>query len=470
MKDKFNPLNLSEFHSVMIAGTHSGVGKTTWSLALMALGIQKGLVVQPFKAGPDYIDTGFHHQICQPRKSRNLDLFLLSKDEIVKTFYRNNAGSQLAIVEGMMGLFDGRSPSDLSQACAGIAKVLKLPVILVIDGSNLATGAAAMVLGFQKFDQKINLAGVVINRVNHEKHFQWLKECIEAYTGVPCLGYLPDQKTLTIPERHLGLVTANEGKEYIQNFFKITDWLNKHFDWETFLKISEYQISSSSDSFEATNVSKTTRCRIAIAYDAAFSFYYEDNFDLLRQNGAELTFFSPLMDKTLPENTDLLYLGGGFPELYAGELSKNFEMIQAIDDFYEHGGLIYGECGGLIYLTEIFCDSQGKEYPFVGLIPGKVTMTNKLQHFGYHEVLTLADSFLFPAGMTLRSHEFHYSTWSHPQVVPHIYKVAEHMDGFFNNCLLASYQHLHFGSDPILVRYLIENCEKVKHRRQVVAI
>src|SRR3989338_4295407 len=464
-------VNDKSFYQAMIAGTHSGVGKTTWALALMALAKRKGLGVQPFKAGPDYIDPSFHHQICHPRKSRNLDLFLLSEEEVKKSFKRNSADADIAITEGVMGLFDGKDPNTEQGSSAQLAKLLKLPVFLVVDGSGLATSAAAIVLGFQKFDPALALAGVFVNGVNSEGHFAWLKKSIEERTKIPCLGYLPRDSSFEIPERHLGLVTAIETREGLEKIQKAADLLETRFDWNRFLVLSKREHDSMYElnKVQSQEMPQTPASfRIGVAYDKAFSFYYEDNFDLLKNAGAELIFFSPLEDDRLPKGIDLLYFGGGFPEIYAAKLSENQRMIEAVRAFYHSGGFIYAECGGFIYLPETFIDPAGNSYPLVGLIPGMIRMTNQLQHFGYHELETLADTFLFPRGKLLRSHEFHYSTWDYSGTFQAAYRIGDRPEGFVADRLLASYQHLHFGTDPELVKTLTAHFEKLKRREGMI--
>ena len=226
------------FHAGLIAGTHSGAGKTTWSLALMALAREKGLTVQPFKVGPDYIDPGFHHQVCLPRKSRNLDLYFLSEEGVKESFRKNSQSAGLAVVEGVMGLFDGKGVSGGEGSSAHIAKLLELPVFLVIDGSAMAASAAALVLGFQQFDPELKLSGIFINRVNHERHFALLKQAIEAKTGIPVLGYLPKEESLGIPERHLGLTTALESSGTLEKIKHAAELLHSRLDWDRFLTVS----------------------------------------------------------------------------------------------------------------------------------------------------------------------------------------------------------------------------------------
>ena len=464
------------FHAALIAGTHSSVGKTTWSLALMALARKKGLAVQPFKAGPDYIDPGFHHQVCFPRRSRNLDLFLLSKEKVKEIYSKHSFDTQLSIVEGVMGLYDGKGV-DHEASSAHLAKILGLPVLLVFDGSGMAGGsAAALVLGFQKFDPELNLAGVLVNRVR-QVHFNLIKQAVESSTGVACLGFLPHEDEFSIPERHLGLVTAGEAGDWKAKIGRAASFLEKGFNWEGFIQVSSvtspvdlgqrtfpFDENSSpppSSSPPRRGRGKGEGVKIGVAYDAAFSFYYEDNLDLLREK-AEVVFFSPLQDAVLPEGLSLLYLGGGFPEVYAPQLATNKSMIKSIRDFYASGGFIYGECGGLIYLAEAFCDSSGKEYPLLKLLPGRISMTDRLQNFGYQEIKTHTDTFVFSKNTALRSHEFHYSVWDQEGKSPAAYQLGDRLEGFASERIFVSYQHLHFGSGCGLLNRLFENLEQGK--------
>ena len=441
-----------KFHAAVLAGTHSSVGKTTWALGLMGFARRRGLEVQPFKVGPDYIDPGFHTRVCHPRKSRNLDRFFLSEDYLKESFAKNAAASQLALIEGVMGLYDGRSPVSEEGSSAEMAKILGLPVFLVLDGAGLARSAAAVVKGFQSFDPRLELAGVFLNRVGSEGHFRWLREPIEKETGIPVLGWLPEEGGVSIPERHLGLQTAAEEDFLDEKLVHLINLLEGRLDFDRFLKLSEIERPSS----QAPLGEFQKVCRIGVAHDRAFSFYYEDNFDLLQAAGAELVFFSALEDRSLPNDLDALYLGGGFPELYAPRLSENQTMKDSIRNFYREGGLIYAECGGLIYLTEAFLDSEEKVFPFLGLLPGKVRMTKRLQNFGYHEMEAAADTFLFRKGERLRSHEFHYSVWETPEArFPQPYRIKDRGEGFFDGQILASYQHLHFGQSQELSKNFV---------------
>lgn len=461
----------SSFRACMIAGTHSGAGKTTVMFALETLARRKGLTVQPFKGGPDYIDSGFH-DMASARKCRNLDLFLLSPETVRQTFARNSQDADLALVEGMMGLFDGKN-AEGEGSSAEIAKLLGIPVILVIDGSGLAGSAAAIVLGFQKLDPNIHLSGIIFNFVNQDGHFQYLKRAVESKTGVACLGFLPQEKEIGIPERHLGLTTAVESKSSAEKIAQAGALLEKHLDWEKFLtvtkRIQKHEVRNPkqirNSNFEKNNSNldhSDFKFYVGVARDEAFSFYYEDNFDLLREAGAELCFFSPLRDTQLPENLDLLYFGGGFPELYAERLAANQPMMESVRSFHHDGGWIYAECGGFIFLAEFFCDAQGHEYPFAGLVPGKIRMTEQLQNFGYKELETASETFLFDSGQKLRSHEFHYSVWDGEGKYTPVYRIGSRSEGFASERLIASYQHLHFGSDPEILARLSKNFSKRK--------
>lgn len=471
---------MSSFHACMIAGTHSGAGKTTVMFALEALARHKGLAVQPFKGGPDYIDPGFHDK-ATGRKCRNLDLFLLTPKTVKQSFLRNSQDADLVLIEGMMGLFDGKNAAGEGSS-AEIAKLLGIPVVLVVDGSGMAGSGAAVVLGFQKMDLEIKLSGVIFNRVNSEGHFRYLKNAVESKTDVPCLGFLPKDKTIGIPERHLGLTTAVESETVSEKISLAAALIEKHLDWEKFLEVTirnpKHEICHPRESgdqevlkdwihasvgmTQKTPRTNLIKFRIGVARDEAFSFYYEDNFDLLEGAGAGLCFFSPLEDQKLPRDLDLLYFGGGFPEIYAKRLAANQAMIESVRSFYQEDGWIYAECGGLIFLAQAFCDGEGQEHALAGLVPGKIQMTERLQQFGYKELETASETFLFPKGKKIRSHEFHHSVWDGEGQHAPVYKIGARSEGFAAERLIASYQHLHFGSDPEILGHLRKNLMKRK--------
>ena len=440
----------------LVGGTHSGVGKTTVSIALMAAFKNRGLSIQPFKVGPDYIDSAYHTSVTGI-PSINLDSWLLSESFIRDTFHRHMEMQDLAIVEGVMGLFDGFSGTEDAGSSAHIAKILGLPVILVIDAHALVRSAAAFVKGFASLDPKLQVAGVIFNRVASAQHFQWLKDAVQNLTDVKVLGYLPSDPALKIPERHLGLTSVYERGLPEGLLQRLAEAVEKFIDLDQILKLS------SSRAFdpvakEEIRFSYDRPIRIGIARDQAFCFYYQDNFDLLRASGAELVFFSPLEDPTLPEGLDGLYFGGGFPELFAEKLARAEILKEQIRSFVRDGKPIYAECGGLMFLTEELIDLEGKHYPMVGAVPGRVFMTEKLQACGYREVVVQSDSILAQKGEILRGHEFH---WSRAEGIPlekAAYQFRSQQIGYADHNLLASYVHLHFGTNPKWIIRWLSQC------------
>jgi len=447
-------------YAFVIAGTQTGAGKTTAALVLLGALHAKAMIVQPFKVGPDYLDPGYHNLFSGGRKSRNLDNYLLSEETIRGIFERNLARADVGIVEGMMGLFDGSD--DLGHGCtAEIAKILGLPVILILDAQGMSRSAGAHVMGFRQFDPGLNLKGVIFNQVCGDSHYESLKNSIPPGLGLEILGYIPFDKDIRIPEKHLGLASALE-HPLEHSFFDKLAHASRFIDLEKLLSLAAFDREIKIP--ERTKpVRKSDPVKIGIAYDEAFSFYYEDNFDLLLEAGAELVFFSPLYTDHLPRGLDALYIGGGFPENFASRLSRNLAMMEHISRFVREGHLIYAECGGFIYLSEKFRDASGECYPMVGLLPGDVEMTGHLQSFGYKQVETCADTFLFSKGQTLRSHEFHYSRWNCSRGdFESPYRISGKPEGFWRYPVLASYQHLHFGACPDLAKNFVRSVEAKK--------
>lgn len=469
---------------IVIAGTHSGCGKTTITLGIMAALKKKGLTVQPFKAGPDFIDGGLHRLITG-RPSINLDIWMCGEDYVRKCFCRYSSDADISIIEGVMGLYDGESST------ARLAEVLNLPVILVIDAYGMAESAGAIVKGFMEYvDQKL-IKGVIFNRVGSERHFIRLKNSVQ---NVEVFGYLPKDLKFEIPHRHLGLVVAEENPLTCEAIERLADLVLKHVD----MKIIEQQSSRATDfsaeerksrraedfqtselpSFctsELKNYCSTallSYCSnyspiVAIAYDKAFCFYYEDNLDLLREAGAEIVRFSPLYDETIPE-ADVLYIGGGYPELYALGLSKNISMIKAIQDWAHSGKPIYAECGGLMYLSRGIYNTNEDFFQMTGILPFETAMRKERFNLGYREVELKEDCILGKKGDRLKGHEFHYSeimeqqsSRAAEQQLKKIYSVRNSQGGFVNAMgyrfknTFASYIHIHLGSNPATARNFI---------------
>ena len=446
----------------VVAGTASGVGKTTVALAIIAALRSRHLTVQPFKCGPDFIDGG-HLALVANRAARNLDTWMLGGEANREIFSRAPEGCDVAVVEGMMGLFDGVTGSSEEGSTAEIAKLLDLPVVLVLDAGNSARSIAAVVRGFEMFDPGLRFAGVVLNRVAGDAHFRMLDSAIRQSSAVPVLGWLPMEADVAIPERHLGLHTAAEG---IGASLSTLTRLGNRLDLDQLLNATTH-----SQRFETARTHsvepKYEGIRVGIARDKAFSFYYEDNLDLLRENGTEIVEFSPLTDSALPENLHALYFGGGYPELHAAALSGNGRLLKDIREFAEANKPIYAECGGLMYLAERLTTLEGQSYAMVGILPVAVEMTKSLVHFGYADVEFADDCLLGKRGTLVRGHSFHCSRIVAQDPLRCAYRVhyslsgRKEEEGFTHRQVLGSYIHLHFRSNPSLVSYFLQQAGPV---------
>jgi cobyrinic acid a,c-diamide synthase len=449
----------------MVAGTASGVGKTTTALALMAALSERGLRVQPFKCGPDFLDTGHHSAICR-RPSRNLDTWMLSCDANRETFRNASRNADAAVVEGMMGLFDGVAGEGEAGSSGEIAKILDLPIVLVLDASKSARSIAAVVQGFTIFDPDLRFAGIVLNGVNSENHYRLLEGAIRSTSSIPLLGRIPKSEAIAIPERHLGLRTADEETATNDRRAAFAETARRHLDIGALLPLKH----DSSGWLSRRNIGERVpvTVRYGVARDAAFSFYYEDNLDLLRRCGAEIVFFSPLSDSTLPENIDGLYLGGGYPELYSERLSANRPMLAGIRAFVASGRPVYAECGGMLYL------GRGVNgVSLTGVLSLEFEMTDRLVNFGYVEVTLTRDCLLGAERTVIRGHSFHYSRLVEPHPLSTVYQLRYSLsgrteqEGFSLGNVLASYVHLHFGSNPALARNLVARAAAAKQVTEV---
>ncbi|MEW6666144.1 MAG: cobyrinate a,c-diamide synthase [Thermodesulfobacteriota bacterium] len=449
--------------ALCIAGTHSGCGKTTVSLGIMAALARRGLKVQAYKVGPDFIDPG-HHRRITGRDSHNLDSWIMDRDRNREIFARYAEDADVAVVEGVMGLFDGFSGSDEAGSTSLMAKWLGIPVFLVIDARSMARSAAAIALGFTHFDAALSLKGIILNRVGSPGHGEMLRAAVASGPGLPPVtGCLPREEGLEIPSRHLGLVTDEEFGLKEGHIDRLTRWIEGNLDLDRLLSsLPGVEIEAPPPS-----LTKQPGTRIGIAMDEAFCFYYAENLRLLREAGAELLPFSPLHSPKLPDNIHGLILGGGYPEMHAKVLSENREMLASIRTFALGGKPVYAECGGFMYLMEKITDLEGKSYPMAGIFPMSARMEPRLYSLGYREIVTTKDSVLGPAGTRIRGHEFHYSRMEKADgSTPRIYTMtdregADHdAEGFLRESVLGSYVHLHWGSNPETARHFVEYCTK----------
>ena len=452
-----------------IAGTHSGVGKTSIATALMAALTRRGLRVQPFKIGPDFIDPGFHRR-ASGRASRNLDGWMLSRETNVEILARASEHAEIAIIEGVMGLFDGADALTQTGSTAEMAKWLGSPVLLVIDASAMAGSAGALVHGFEDFDPDVRLAGVLCNRVGGSGHASLLREAMMARCRAKPLGFLPQDARIALPERHLGLVMASESLSW-EHLAEMANWIEANVDIDQLLAVAREQSRALETTRpSASRVSAERRARIGIARDDAFCFYYQDNLDLLQECGGELVEFSPIADGALPADLDGLYLGGGYPEIHAAQLSDNVSMRDAIVRFAKAGGPIYAECGGFMYLSEAIVDSDGREYQMAGLFPTRVRMQKQLAAIAYVEVEALADALWLRGGQRLRGHEFHYSTIDEmPASISRCLRLRAggmtRDDGYAVGSVLGGYSHLHFRSSPDFASSFTDACLLYKEEK-----
>ncbi|GKS64768.1 cobyrinic acid a,c-diamide synthase [Nitrospira sp.] len=448
---------------LVMAGTYSGVGKTTATLSILAALRERGRTVQPFKAGPDFIDPS-HHRAATGRPSRNLDGWMLGNDVNRSIFARAAVDADISIIEGMMGLFDGSSPLNDLGSTAELAKQLEAPVILVVDGSAMARSAAAMVAGYARFDPTLRVAGVLFNRVGSDAHYQLLKTAVEQDTDVVAVGYLRHDSELAIGDRHLGLVMAmEEGSEHL--YRRLAKAALDTVDLDRIEALAQACKSLSAVVSQPVNACQRRTVRIGVAQDHAFCFYYPDNLDALEAAGGEILPFSPLHDDALPD-VEMLYLGGGYPELYGETLTRNIAMRAAIKRFAEGGGLIYAECGGLMYLTESIRDGDGQSHTMVGVFPAETVMRKTGLTLGYRNSENTRRCILGDVGVTVRGHEFHYSTLVARGPLHYACGLSDAegrskgQDGLMSGHVLALYTHLHFASQPTVAVSLIESAAR----------
>lgn len=452
---------------LVLAGTHSGVGKTTITTGILAYLTFLGYKIQPYKIGPDYIDPTYH-TYATGNSSRNLDTWLMPADTLKEFFIQSAQKADLAIIEGVMGLYDGHRDKSIKSSTAEIAKLLNAPVILIINCHSMAQSAAALVLGYQNFDPQVQIAGVILNKIGSEGHFALVKESIEEHTKIPVVGYISRDEELVLPERYMGLVPVTE-KERLKNKFKeLAIKVGSNLDIDKLLTIAR-----GAPPWKETvtwNHTVRNKIRIAIARDEAFHFYYQDSLDYLEKLGVEWVNFSPLRDSSLPPDIYGLIIGGGYPEMFLEKLANNVSLKQDILSKATQGLPIYGECGGFMYLCESIIDREHKEYPMLGLIPAQGKMEKRLVSMGYREFEAIKPSILAQTGDKIRGHEFHYSSLivKDTKSFPWAYQCTNRKgevkrDGYAYKNILGTYLHCHFAGNLKAADEFIKSCSNYKN-------
>jgi len=437
------------FGCLLISSPQGHSGKTIVAVGLCKLLTQRGLLIQPFKKGPDYIDPSWL-TIAAGRSCRNLDLFLVPKEKLIQTFEQACEKADLAIVEGAMGLYDGL---DAQGTTAEIARLLNIPVVLLVNTSRMTSSIAAMVMGYQHFQPETNIAGVLLNYVSGSRHESKLRNAVEKYCKIPVVGSIPRDANLYIAERHLGLIPSRESNDADQSVKRLGEKLKSYFDVEQILSISKrFRMPSPSPiPVKEKERKEGTQVKIGVIFDQVFNFYYPENFEGLRQWGADLVFINSLQDR-LPQ-VDGLYVGGGFPEFFLEKLEKNKELRQDLWKAIDQGLPVYAECAGLMYLSQKI-HWQGRSYEMVGAIPAEVQVSEKPEGHGYVMAEVMNENPLFPIGLTIRGHEFHHSKVSIKKGVKFAYQVRRghgidgQKDGVLYKNIFAAYTHLHALGTP----------------------
>ena len=452
--------------TLVIAGTHSGSGKTSLTLALARALARRELRVQTFKVGPDFLDPTYL-ALASGRPCYNLDGWMAGRDHVGGLFERAVAGADCALVEGVMGLFDGADATNDEGSTAEIARWLDAPILLVVNVHGMGRSIAALVKGFTSFVPEIRFAGVIANHCGSERHAAWLADSLKAAGLPPLVGAIPRGAFPELAHRHLGLVTADRREVPEALLDEFATALERHLPIEGLFLGSNPPSGLSPGAAgpaEKREPAPLVRCRIGVARDAAFHFYYPALFDALVAAGCETVFFSPLTDRRLPEGISGLYLGGGYPEAHAEALAANGEMLNAIRDYAASGNPLYAECGGLMYLSEGLT-ADGRFHPFLGILPARTRMLAGKKALGYVEVTLTADSLWGCCGEAFRGHEFHYSelvgdptanpAWRMVYAIRRRRTEAVEAEGFQKGAILASYTHLYHAARPATIDHFI---------------
>ena len=460
-----------KLNRIMIAAPGSGSGKTTITCALLKALKNRGEQVVSYKCGPDYIDPMFHKQVIGI-PSKNLDTFFTDEDATRELFLKNRTEKDFVVMEGVMGLFDGLGGIKEEGSSYHLAKVTETPIVLVIDAKGMGRSVIPMIAGFLAYDKEHLIKGVILNKMS-KYYYEIIKPLIEEELRIRVLGYFPDEKDINLESRHLGLVMPNESEDIQKRLQVMSKRFEKTVDVEEIEHIAE-QAKELLPAQKPLNINgcsdkECSRPVIAVAKDEAFCFYYEDNLLMLQENGAKITYFSPLHDTKLPDCCDALLIGGGYPELYAGELSRNVNMRNAIKQAIDTGMPIVAECGGFMYLHESITDKDGISHPMVGVIPATCSYKGKLVRFGYVEIQENKSCFL-PEGQLIKGHEFHYfdSTdngdccTAQKPTTGREYPCVMEGDNYW-----MGFPHLYYPSNPFFAESFVKKAEKYKKVKEM---
>jgi len=458
---------------IVIAAPRSGEGKTSVTLGLTAALQRRGMSVSIAKVGPDYLDTGWHH-LASGGRARNVDVWTMGEQGVRAAYSVAERGADVVLVEGVMGLFDGDRAGAAECSTADVARLLDAPVVLVVDASRAAASLAALAHGFASFDPRVRVAGVVLNRFGAHRDRRAVQAAFDR-VGLPVLGWIPPDDGAALPSRHLGLVQAEEDRDAgAAAIVRLGELVEHHCDVDALFALA----SSAPELPEATptwsalcapaggeSTAMAAAPRIAVARDGAFAFYYADNLDALRDLGAEVVEFSPLVDGSLPDDVDGIYLGGGYPEVFADALSANAAMRASIAAACADGIPVYAECGGMLYLLESLADETGREFPMAGVLPASARMAGWLQRLGYAEAVLASGGVLGEAGTVVRGHEFRYSACEPDAGERPAWTIAGEPRGFSAGNVTASYLHLNFAGCPEVAAAFVASCRERVSRR-----
>ncbi len=458
---------------IVVGGANSGVGKTSVTLALIVALRRRGLRVQPFKVGPDYLDPTYH-ALAAGRPCYNLDGWMTNREYVRELFNERASEADISVIEGVMGLFDGADTDTLSGSSGEIAAWLDAPVLLVVNVHGLARSLAALVKGYSEFDAAVRVAGVIANHCGSERHGHMLESVLISSDLPPLMGALPRDAFPPLPSRHLGLVTADRQTLTDTTIEALGDAADRYASIDRIVEIAR-------DSPALPSSKRTVRApvpkepvRLGLAFDRAFHFYYHDNLQALERAGCRIVRFSPLDDESIPPDVDALYFGGGYPEEYAEGLSANTSMLDSVRGFVERGHVVYGECGGLMYLSNAIITTDGREHVMAGILPARTRMLPRLRSLGYAEVTLSASSLFGTTGTVLRGHEFHYSEldddptetdgWSTVYAVQPRRSDSPRCEGYQRGNVLVSYVHLHIASRPEVAEYVVNRIAEARDR------